>query len=386
MKYLALFIILLCSCNKETKKSDFDDLKRSVKETYANIAFATYEDSLITAKKLQTEILQFTKSPSAEGLKKCRLAWLAAREPYGLTEAFRFSNGPIDNKEGVEGALNAWPLDESFIDYVRGNDSAGIINNSKDYPEITKELILKLNEQTGETNISTGYHAIEFLLWGQDQEDTSLKTPGNRAYTDFTASAANAERRALYLQTAAELLIFHLETVLREWDEGVEGNFREKFLKADNNQSLSEIFNGLFNFSKAELAGERMFVALNNKDQEDEHSCFSDNTHRDIIQNFRGIQNLVIGSYTRLDGQNIAGRGLLDLLQKTDPANAKILARTVSEIELLMNDFPIPFDYALTEEALGQGKLSSIINKLMSLGDLFSQSVKVLNPQQKEVY
>lgn len=386
MKYLALFIILLCSCNKETKKSDFDGLKRSVKETYAKIAFATYEDALITAKKLQTEILQFTKRPSAEGLKKCRLAWLAAREPYGLTEAFRFSNGPIDNKEGVEGALNAWPLDESFIDYVRGNDSAGIINNSKDYPEITKELILKLNEQTGETNISTGYHAIEFLLWGQDQEDTSLKTPGNRAYTDFTASAANAERRALYLQTAAELLVFHLETVLHEWDEGVEGNFREKFLKADNNQSLSEIFNGLFNFSKAELAGERMFVALNNKDQEDEHSCFSDNTHRDIIQNFRGIQNLVIGSYTRLDGQKVAGRGLLDLMQKTDPTNAKILAGTISEIELLMNDFPIPFDYALTEEALGQGKLSSIINKLMSLGDLFSQSVKVLNPLQKEVY
>ena len=381
MRFLVLILILSAACSKKpgVSNSDLEPLKKNVKETYAQIAFATYEDSLITAKVLQASIEKFLSNPTEEGLDLCRKAWLAAREPYGLTEAFRFSNGPIDNKDGVEGAINAWPLDESYIDYVRGNANAGIINNPKDFPKISKELILTLNEQGGETNISTGFHAIEFLLWGQDQEDTSLKTAGNRPHTDYLTATPNAERRGQYLKVTADLLVDHLESVLNEWHTETPGNYRDKFLAANSDISLKEILNGLFNFSKGELAGERMFVALNNKDQEDEHSCFSDNTHRDIIQNFNGIRNLAVGEYTRIDGSKISGPGIIDLIKTVNPEKAGQLSAILHEIEQSMESFPVPFDHALKEEVLGRGKLSEMVNKLTSLGDIFAQSIKILN-------
>ena len=59
------------------------------------------------------------------------------------------------------------------------------------FPEITAEALTAANEEGGETNISTGWHAIEFLLWGQDLSATG---PGARPATDYT-TAPNAERR-----------------------------------------------------------------------------------------------------------------------------------------------------------------------------------------------
>ena len=375
--------MFLVSCKKEAAQNDIEGLKENVRETYAQIAFAIYKDSLIEAKKLQKEIELFLKEPSKAGLDKCRQAWLASREPYGLSEAFRFSNGPIDN-EGLEGAINAWPLDESYIDYVRGNEQSGIINNSKDYPKINKGTVLKLNEQGAETNISTGFHAVEFLLWGQDQEDTSLKTPGDRSFKDFT-DAPNAERRAAYLKITIDLLVEHLETICKEWDPQIKGNYLERYKGINHDKSLRDIFNGLFNFSKAELAGERMFVAIRNKDQEDEHSCFSDNTHRDIIQNFNGIRNLALGEYTRLNGEKVSGPGLIDLVEKADQEKAAQMRKQIAELSELMKGIPIPFDHALTTEVLGKGKLSVIVNKLMALGDSFAQSIKILKLQQDAI-
>src|SRR5256885_11217291 len=64
--------------------------------------------------------------------------------------------------------------------------------------------------------------------------------------------------------------------------------------------------------SRGELAGERLEVALASRDQEDEHSCFSDNTHRDAVTNAQGILNVWQGSYKRLDGSELQGPGIKD--------------------------------------------------------------------------
>ncbi|HSV54368.1 MAG TPA: imelysin family protein, partial [Burkholderiaceae bacterium] len=144
---------------------------------YASLVQANYEDTLAGARALHAAILDFTAKPSEEGLQRARQAWLQAREPYGQTEAFRFYAGPIDDKNGPEGRINAWPMDEAYIDGVRAKPRAGIINNPK--VAITKKSLSALNERDGEENIATGWHAIEFLLWGQDFSETG---PGNRSF------------------------------------------------------------------------------------------------------------------------------------------------------------------------------------------------------------
>ncbi|GAB4582017.1 MAG: imelysin family protein [Anaerolineales bacterium] len=370
MILLSLFTsLVLASCGASAQ----DTLKQEFIENYANIVHASYEDSLKTALELQTAIEAFVAAPSEANLQAAKTAWLAAREPYGQTEAYRFYGGPIDDEDGPEGLLNAWPLDESYVDYVEGAPDAGIINNPADYPEITTALLESLNEQGAEENISVGYHAIEFLLWGQDLSEDGA---GNRPYTDYT-DAPNAERRAAYLSAAAGLLVTHLQEMVDAWAPNVEDNYRAQFLALDPDTALTHILTGMGVLSKSELAGERIFTAYDNQDQEDEHSCFSDNTHRDIITNAQGIYNIYFGAYTRTDGSVVSGTGLKDLLAAVDAdLEAELTALFISTLETV-NAIPAPFERAIVE-ADQRPLILEAVNALQSQGDKIAEAAAAL--------
>lgn len=100
--------------------------------TYSQIVLASYQDSLAAAQAMDTTIQAFTAAPTAATLSAAKTAWITSREPYLQTEVYRFYDGPIDNPtDGPEGLMNAWPLDESYIDYVEGNATAGIVNGPR---------------------------------------------------------------------------------------------------------------------------------------------------------------------------------------------------------------------------------------------------------------
>lgn len=350
-----------------------DALKNDVVANYADIVYASYQDSLITAETLQDALAAFVADPSEATHQAAKDAWLAAREPYGQTEVYRFYGGPIDDEDGPEGLLNAWPLDESYVDYVAGAPDSGIINNVSEYPEITPELLASLNEMGAEENVSSGYHAIEFLLWGQDM---NADGPGDRAYTDYT-TADNAERRGQYLLAAADLLIQHLSEMVNAWDPAVSGNYRETFLAQDPDAAIQQMLTGMGVLSKSELAGERMFVAYDNQDQEDEHSCFSDNTHRDIINNAQGIANVYSGSYTRVDGSVVSGPSLADLLAETDPELATEMQALAETALASTQQIHVPFDQAIVQSDFRPAVLESV-NALQDQGDKVAEAASAL--------
>ena len=158
---------------------------------YGEIVHAAYADTLDGAKRLQKAVDEFVVAPSEKGLTDARLAWLAGREWYGQTEAFRFYGGPIDGEGGPEGRINGWPMDEAYVDGVEGHPHSGIVNDRA--VAIDAPTLAELNEKDGEENIATGWHAIEFLLWGQDRRSDG---PGNRAYTEFPRWAGAECRQA----------------------------------------------------------------------------------------------------------------------------------------------------------------------------------------------
>lgn len=324
---------------------------KAVVQHYAHLVHANYSDVLSSAQSLQKAVAAFTAAPSAQGLADAQKAWLAAREFYGQTEAFRFYSGPIDDDKGPEGRLNAWPLDESYIDSVAGKPNAGIVNNPK--IKITKANLAKLNERGGEENIAAGWHAIEFMLWGQDQSDTA---PGNRSFEDFVdGKAPHADRRRAFLTTAIDLLIDDLGFLVKAWAPGAK-NYRARF-EQGGMQSVRKMIVGLGSLSRGELAGERMEVAMNTQDKEDEHSCFSDNTHRDIVTNAQGIQNVWLGSYQRLDGSVLQGPSLKDLVAAK---NAPVAARTSQQIAASVanaNAIQAPFDREIVGDKNAPGRL-----------------------------
>lgn len=341
---LAVAGLFVTACNDDDNNNGNSE-KKQVVENYANIVYQNYTDALADAQELETAINAFTAAPSAAAFDTAKQKWKDARETYGTTEAFRFANGPIDNNDETspEGLLNSWPLDENYIDYVDNNGTplyGGIINNTSEFPEITKAKLEELNTLGGEKNVSVGYHAIEFLLWGQDLTAPVDNQPGLREYTDYT-TALNADRRKEYLNICADLLTDHLSYLVDQWKPG--GEYRATFLAMNADEALTNIYLGIATLATAELPVERMAVALSNHDQEDEHSCFSDNTHRDIALNLEGIINVYHGTYG-----DISGPSLADLVEKAKPNVYASTEAAVTDATTKVAAMATPFDYAIS--------------------------------------
>ena len=333
----------------------------AVAKHYAHLVQSNYDDTLASALTLQKAVQAFTDAPSDDGLKAARKAWLDAREFYGQTEAFRFYGGPIDDKNGPEGRINAWPMDESYVDYVKDAPNAGIINNRK--TAINKKRLASLNERNGEENIATGWHAIEFLLWGQDLSTTG---PGNRSFEDFVdGKKPNADRRRQYLKVVTELLVDDLGILSKAWAPAP-SSYRAKFERGGL-ESVRKIFVGLGSLSRGELAGERLEVALASQDQEDEHSCFSDNTHRDVVNNARGIQNAWLGQYKRADGTTLAGPSLRDLVAVKNPALAERTTKQIAASVAAAEGIQAPFDREIVgaKDAPGRLRVQKTVDSLV---------------------
>ncbi len=336
----------------------------SVAAHYAALVHANYDDTLAAAKTMQHVIQTFTASPSQAGLDRARQAWLAAREFYGQTEAFRFYGGPIDDDKGPEGQLNAWPMDESYVDYVQGKKTSGLVNNRK--KPITKKALAAQNEKGGEENIATGWHAIEFLLWGQDLSETG---PGNRSFEDFVdGKAHNADRRLQYLNVVTDLLIDDLTFLVKAWSPDTKNNYRARFEKGGN-ESLRKMFVAMGSLSRGELAGERLEVALASQDQEDEHSCFSDNTHRDAVSNAKGIENVWLGRYARADGSTLQGPSLQDLVAAKDKELADKATQQIRTSVQAAEAIPAPFDRTIVQGNPGRSKIETTIKSLTAQSD-----------------
>ncbi len=307
-----------------------------VLDAYADIAAAKYEDSLIAARALDEAVTALIESPSAETLQAARTAWLESRVPYQQTEVYRFGNPIVDDWEG---RVNAWPLDEGLIDYVDGayggptdenqlaalnviaNPTFTLSGAEIDASEITPALLQDtLHEVDGiEANVATGYHAIEFLLWGQDLNGHG-DGAGVRPWTDFAQGDActggNCDRRSESLAAAGALLVSDLEWIAAQWSEA--GDARATIM-ADEQAGLSAILTGMGSLSYGEQAGERMRLGLMLNDPEEEHDCFSDNTHNSHYYDGLGIQNVYLGEYVRIDGTLVSGPSLSDLVAAENP-------------------------------------------------------------------
>ena len=330
----------------------------SVIAHYVDIAEAKYSDALQTAKALDQAIENLLANPTDETLQAAKAAWLAARVPYQQTEVYRFGNAIVDDWEG---RVNAWPLDEGLIDYVDasyGSESdenslfsANVIANptieingkTVDASNITPEFISGTLQEAGgiEANVASGYHAIEFMLWGQDLNGNGPGA-GSRPATDYSlenCTNGNCDRRRDYLAAASDLLVADLEEMVANWKEG--GAARLAVEESGVAGGLSTILTGMGSLSYGELAGERMKLGLLLGDPEEEHDCFSDNTHNSHRYDAVGIRTAYTGVYTRPDGTEMTGPSLADLLAEKDPAIAEELSAdldaTVSAMEAMVD-------------------------------------------------
>src|SRR5688572_27291091 len=160
-RVLPVFVLttLLAGCGSDSDDEKFSSATaETVIADYKRLVRLNYAEVIEKAEALQEAVDDFVATPSASRQQAAKDAWIAARAPYGPSEVFRFYDGPIDNPEdGPEGLINAWPLDENYIDYTRDDAQAGLINDTAGVPQLTAEVIESANEAEGEAAISTGY-------------------------------------------------------------------------------------------------------------------------------------------------------------------------------------------------------------------------------------
>ncbi len=354
--------------------SSVDEATRSavVKNYSANLAQG-YADSVADEQAFKTVVDEFLAAPTEATLTAARDSWLESRAHYLLTEGARFYNGPIDrDPPNYESLVNSWPLDEAYIDYTtdaRGlvDETSGVVNNPELLRDITVKGLDDLNAQGGDENISAGYHAVEFLLWGQALKDVG---PGERPATDYVVGGPrqNADRRATYLTVAIDGIIAHLTDVRDAWKP--KAKYRVDF-EADTTTALTDMFTGLAKFSKGELGSERIAAAYKSKERHDQHDCFSSETLVDYERDARGIQNIYLGVYGDNDGP-----GLDELVHAADPAlDTKLKKQLKASIDAIVA-IPKPFEDAIAgdDDSEGRIKIKAALDSLTAQGDLFGQA------------
>ncbi|ULH28039.1 imelysin LruB [Leptospira weilii] len=284
--------------------------KAQVVDRYLQLGYESYDQSYKDAVKLQTAVTAFAANtnPSAADHANLKNLYIIARASYLVTEAFRFSSGPIDNvdvlgcgsnadgsgEEECEGLINSWPLDESAIDnYVA---AAGA--------QTTYAAILTANGDAGanngavdgddETAITVGWHAIEYILWGQDLSNGGInEIAGQRTANELANADANGARRRAYMKAVTDGLVLQLGLIR---DQFADGSRYSDALKSNPNAAITAIFQGLGKFIAGEWGGERLTGTFDGQ-QEEEHSCFSDTTKADFYYNAQGVLNIWSGSY-----------------------------------------------------------------------------------------
>ncbi len=327
---------------------------RDVLDGYAETCRRLYAACAERASGLDEAVRAFCETPTEERLVAAREAWVVARVAYCRTECLRFYGGPIDD---VEPLVNAWPVDEAYIDSVEGREACGIIHDVEQFPRVHETVLTLANERGGEANVSVGWHAVEFLLWGQDRDASG---PGQRSVKDFVdGGVAFADRRRQYLRATTALLSKQMRDLEHAWTKG-KGEWRARF--EGDPHAMRKALTGALLFTAFELGGERLAVAYETQDQEQEHSCFSDTSCSDLVQGQAGLIAILTG---KLDGEHIAP-GLLAAVPAKDSELVALVRRRLDEVDVALRAIPHPFDQAImgSDDVAGRVALRSAIEAL----------------------
>lgn len=327
-------------------------------DAYVQLVQDSYAKAALGTGMLKDAIDKLISDPTDANLAGARKAWVDARPAYLVTEAFRFYDGPI---EDVEGRINAWPMNEAAIDYVEGDPKAGIINASAE--PLTIGALIKANQAGDEANVTTGWHAVEFLLWGQD---LSKDGPGNRPITDYVPGVPANERRRAYLGLVAEQLDRDISALRDQWNAQSQDSYATKFKSLAPREALGRILNGMAILAGFEFMSERLAVALDSGDQEDEHSCFSDTTYQDFVYDLEGIHAVWTGN-----GADKDRPGIDELVRSIDKETADSLDALFADTKASIAALGNPWDKVLASDAASPERkvAEDAVASLTALGD-----------------
>jgi putative iron-regulated protein len=355
------------------------EAKQLFVSNYSNIAETASRSALSQGVALKEAVSAFVKNPKAETHLLAKVSWMRARLPFLQSEFSRViaESGKVGSD--ISNRLNGWPIDPGHIDYTCLMAGGNIISSKEKYPAITSELLRSMNLKAGESDFTTGYHVIEFLLWG---EDLDKESSGKRSFKDYDKNNSElAKRRADYLLACCELLIQDLKDLVFEWDTESKNNLRSSLESMPSDQAITKIL-GMVSFLADDLAKSQIGSIISKGATFKEQSTFSDTTHFDFLHTVAGISNLAAGAYVGLDGKlQILGLGLIGLAEQIPNSRADKIRSLINNAMKSAQAFKGPFDQFNQERKnLSPSEDSTVTLKALSESlHTFSKEINALS-------
>jgi uncharacterized iron-regulated protein len=345
--YLGLVLLsfsLFTNCSDNDADESITDNTNLYKQVLANdatVIIATYTDLATKAAILRNAVYNLSIGDEA-ALQAAKDAWVAARAPWELSEAFLFGPVEQDSENGnIDDAIDSWPVDVTAINAIF---ASGI--------EITQGVIEANND-------TRGFHTLEYYLWGIN---------GDKTASQLTS------REIEYLRAVALDLENKTAQLVNEWSPSGK-NYYNVLVSANaapyysQEAALKELVEGMITIAN-EVGTEKIEESLNGNNgsayPEKEESRFSKNSLLDFADNIRSIQNIYLGNY----GTTVQGKGLTDIVAPLNPTlDALVRTKIIAAIQAI-EAIPVSFTYAIynnrpaVENAQAKvGELSEVLEK-----------------------
>lgn len=235
LKLLAIAILLIpLACSKQENLPSPDPsaahaypLDASALEPFTHHYSETLQKKLdastLTALLFDDSIKQFLATPNVANLEAAQQKWQETYALFNDTSPFTV----LTDNPAQHSYIDSWPILPGYIDAISGFPNSGIVN------DVTLELNeANIRQQHGLTfpgEVSTGFHAIEFMIWGETttaensesakeskEENKTLPlkryTPVKQWHqTELDVSQHSNNRRRKYLALVTNILLKDIE-------------------------------------------------------------------------------------------------------------------------------------------------------------------------------
>ena len=289
------------------------ELSASAKEIaleYVQQIDTDFKQAGIEIEKFQSSIATLTDQTNIENLNLSKQAWLNAHSAYELTTLHRYYATQLMGEQDslalmqLQYQINHWPIVPGYIDYVDGYPDSGIVH------DINVNLDAdSLREQHGSFDVSEvtlGFHAIEFLLWGYDADsvarpatdfDAVLELTPKEIESGYTLEQLSNNRRRLFLTVVADTLVKDFLAVQSLWlDE--KPSISQRIESISGTELIVILADSMSAMLTQELLLRSLYPMLNGDFVESVQSPYSRSTQNAVSSQLSGLERLLLERQT----------------------------------------------------------------------------------------
>lgn len=219
---LAMGLGAVTSCKDDEEKKNEETIviqdaeyDAIINQYVDGVVMPTYADLKTKNTALYQSVLDFGNAPSDARFQAVCNAWLTAREPWEMSEAFLF--GPVADY-GLDPNMDSWPLDQDAIVAVLTSQNWNAMEWTGDYDED--------DEAIAEVQSVRGFHTLEFLAFKDGKARTLNDEAADNEAANVVYNSANATAWAQYMRNTAKLLVDDVTTLYDAWDKGYAASFK----------------------------------------------------------------------------------------------------------------------------------------------------------------